>query len=65
MNHATAVSPLQPIADLNSALRHLHRGQRTLPQPIGQGLALQKLHDKKIDALLTSYVMEGADIGMV
>ncbi len=56
---------VQPTRDLNPVLERLVERQRAFFQPLGQGLALDVLHDEVVDAVLAPHVVEGADVRMV
>jgi hypothetical protein len=40
-------------------------GKRPFPEMLGEGLSFDVLHDEKVDAVLVSDVMEGADVWML
>ena len=64
MNDALAVRALKSIGDLDTCFQCLIDRKRPAGEPRGQRLALQELHHQKVDAILVSDVVEGADIGM-
>ena len=65
VHHASAMRPLQPIADFGPVLQDLLHGQRPLAQTVRQSLAFQVFHHQVINPILMSNIVERADVGMI
>ena len=65
VHDAAAVRGIERSGDLGAEGEHLVDGQRPFPQPVGERLALEVLHDQEVDAVLVSHVEEGADVGVL
>ena len=64
MEHAAAMSFLQPFANLGSNAEHLVERQAAFVQAFSEGFALQILHDDVVGAVLLAHIVEMADVGM-
>jgi len=64
MDHAVAVGGVESVGDLNGVVQRLIGRQPAFPQPLGEGFALQILHDEEIDAVLMADVVERTDVRM-
>ena len=56
---------VQRIRHVDGDLQRLVEWQCPFLQPLGHGLSIEILHDQKVDAVLASDVMEGADVRVV
>ena len=65
MDDSPPVRRAERAGNLPAETKHLFRGQRTLRQSLGQGLALHELHHQEGEAVLVAHVVERADVGMV
>ena len=65
MDDALAVGDAQRLRDLDPVAQGLLERKRALLQALGQGLALQVLHDQVVDPILPAEVVEDADVGMI
>ena len=59
------VRAVQRIGDLDAAAQQLGGGQRPALEALGQGLALEVLHDEIDQVALAPDVVERADVGVV
>ena len=53
------------IGDLEGVLNRPVDGKRPFPEMLGKGLSFEVLHHEKVDAVLVSDVVEGADVRML
>ena len=65
MNHSATMRFVQRIRDLRAILRYLLQRQPTLLQPLRQRLALHAFHHQIVQTVLTSHVIQHADVRMV
>ena len=63
MDDAGAMRALERRRDLDCGLERLIN-QRAPREPVGQGLAIEVLHDEKRRALVLAHVVQGADMRM-
>jgi hypothetical protein len=64
MDDPLAMCLIERVSDLNRVLQYLVECQRTLVKALRQRLSLQMLHDQKIDPILSTHVVEHADVRM-
>ena len=64
MDDAFAMRLVERVRNLNPKLQRLVERQCALRQSLGQRLALQVLHDQEVDAVLTTDVVDVADVRM-
>src|SRR4051794_34313707 len=65
MYDALRVSGTKRVRDLERYTDRFGKWQRTSSQPRGQSLAAHVLHDQVFQAILISYVVNGADVWMI
>ena len=65
MDDAAAVSLLERTGDLRAVSNDVGDWQRTAREPIGNGFALDQLHDQIVGVILMSDVVQRADMRMV
>jgi hypothetical protein len=59
------VGPFEGVGNLGAHPHRLLRGERTLAEAVGEGLALKELHHEVVGPVLLPHVEQGADVGMV
>ncbi len=64
MRDAAAVRVIEGVSDLTSVPQHVSDGERSTGDPVGECLALEVLHDEKLDAIVVAEVEEPADVRM-
>ena len=65
MNDAGGVGLLQRLRRLDADVHHFGGRQRVLPDPLGQTLAVDVLHDDEDTVVFFADFVDGADVGMV
>src|SRR5947207_10150089 len=65
MNDARAVGFVERAGDLNRVTKNLLSGQRTLRETLIRRFAFDEFHDKVVDAVLMSDIVESADVRMI
>ena len=64
MDDSLAVRLVECFGDLLAVAEHLVKSERPARDAIGEALALEELHDEKVDAILVTDVEERADVRM-
>ena len=64
MDDPLSVGLVERVRDLAAEAEDLVESERTLHEPLGQGLALEVLHDEELDAVLVADVVQRADVGV-
>src|SRR5215472_8433491 len=65
VHNPCAMRLIQRIRDLCSVLQHLLQRQRPLLQPLRQRLSFHTLHHQVIHAILTTHIMQRANVRMI
>jgi hypothetical protein len=64
MHDAFMVGGLERVGGLDRHAEHVLERERAVPEPLGQRLPVQVLHDEKVGALVLPDVVEHTDVGM-
>ena len=65
MNDALAVSLIQSIGNLRSVGQQMRERQWTFLESVCQSFAFNAFHYEKLDAVLRSYVVQRANVGVI